>query len=213
MKAILLSISILFSGFLMASGSEAYRQHMQETIALYDSVKTMDDYREIVNRFERLAQMEQDEWLPSYYAGLTYVYMSFVKGLEDDQRDDYLDQAERWAQQAEQIGGENVETVILHGYIEMAKLTVSPALRGMTLSGKISALFSKALAMDPQNPRANLMQGRWKYGSAQFFGSGTEEACAYFNKAQALYAQQAKDQGIAPAWGEGMTQRMLKSCK
>ncbi len=214
MKTIMTLLSALVLSFgLQAQDPSAYEQIMKETLSLYDSVKTMDDYKEIVNRFERIAAAETDQWLPNYYAGLTYIYMSFVRGLEDDQRDDYIEKALEAIDAAEAIKGETSEIVVLRGYAYMAKVSVSPALRGMTLSAKVAGYFEKALAMDPQNPRANLMAGRWKYGSAQFFGSSTDDACALMNQALALFEAQGETNSIEPAWGQNQAQSMSQRCQ
>lgn len=214
MKKVITFITVLFFSIgLHAQDASAYERYMLETLSLYDSVKTLDDYKEIVNRFERIANAEQDQWLPSYYSGLTYIYMSFVRGLEDDQRDDYIEKALEAIDKAQAINGETSEIVVLRGYAYMAKVSVSPALRGMTLSGKIAGYFEKALAMDPQNPRANLMAGRWKYGSAQFFGSSTDDACALMQKALELYQAQEEGKSIDPSWGENQAVSMTKRCQ
>jgi hypothetical protein len=212
-KVITLTLALVFQISSYAQSNDQYFTYMQESIALYDSVKTLADYQEIVNRFDRISKAESQEWLPAYYAGLTNIYMSFVKGLEGDQRDEYLDKALVYLEEAEVINGETSETVVLRGYIYMAKVSVSPALRGMTLSAKVTGLFEKALAMDPQNPRANLMVGRWKYGTAQFFGSSTDDACAYMQKALSLFKNQEEDLGINPFWGESQAQAMSKTCQ
>ena len=211
-KVALLFIASLFTLALNAQSNESYQNYMRETLALYDSVKTMDDYKEIANRFDRIANAEKGEWLPVYYAGLTNIYMSFVRGLESDQRDEYLDKALEYLDRAEEIAGETSEIILLRGYVYMAKVSVNPAIRGMTLSGKVSALFERALAMDPQNPRANLMVGRWKYGSAQFFGSSTDEACAYMQKSLSIYKNEAESDSIEPSWGENQAQSMSERC-
>lgn len=212
-KVMTLIIALAFGINLQAQESTSYEQYMLETIHLYDSVKTMDDYKNILHRFERIAAAESTEWLPNYYAGLTYIYMSFVGGLEEELRDDYLDKALEAIEKAQEIKGETSEILVLKGYVYMAKVSISPALRGMTLSGKVSAYFEKALAMDPQNPRANLMAGRWKYGSAQFFGSSTDDACALMQKALELFQAQDNAETIEPSWGENQAQAMTKRCE
>jgi len=219
MKTVMLSLcAILFSFNLQAQAEtettkdSKYESFMKETLALYDSVKTLSDYQEIVNRFDRIASAESEEWLPLYYAGLTNIYMSFVNGLESEQRDDYLEKALDYVNRAEALEGETSEIVLLRGYVFMAKVSVNPAIRGMTLSGKVSALFAKALEMDPENPRTNLMVGRWKYGSAQFFGSSTDEACAYMQKALAIFKNQPESNSIEPSWGENQAQKMSERC-
>ena len=86
-KAIIIFLGLFLSTHLSISAQNDYQNYMAESIALYDSVKTLSDYQNIANRFDRIATAETQEWLPNYYAGLTYVYMSFVRGLEDDKRD------------------------------------------------------------------------------------------------------------------------------
>lgn len=211
-KVIILIIGLFLSTNFSLSAQGNYEAYMQKTLALYDSVKTLNDYQNIVNQFNRIAQAEQDQWLPNYYAGLTYVYMSFVRGLEDDKRDEYLDMAVEHAEAAEEIAGNHVELTVLMGYIYMAKVSVSPALRGMTMSSKVSSYFEKALAMSPENPRANLMLGRWKFGTAQFFGSSTDESCALMQKSLQLFEAQELTNGIMPNWGKGQAVAMAKKC-
>tara|TARA_R110001592_G_scaffold262565_1_gene527690 strand:- start:84566 stop:85219 length:654 start_codon:yes stop_codon:yes gene_type:complete len=211
-KAIIIFLGLFFSANLSLSAQSDFKTYMQESIALYDSVKTLADYQNIANRFDRIAKAEKEEWLPNYYAGLTYVYMSFVRGLEDDKRDEYLDQALVYAEKAGEIAGNDVEITVLTGYIYMAKVSVSPALRGMTMSSKVSGYFEKALAMSPNNPRANLMLGRWKYGTAQFFGSDVSEPCALMQKSLSLFEASKGESTIMPSWGQGQAEAMSKNC-
>jgi hypothetical protein len=211
-KAIIIFLALSLSINLSLSAQSSYESYMQESIALYDSVKTIANYQNIVNRFDRIAKTEKEEWLPNYYAGLTFVYMSFVRGLDDDKRDEYLDQALVYAEKAAVSANNHVEVTILTGYIYMAKVSVSPALRGMTMSGKVSSYFEKALVMSPENPRANLMLGRWKFGTAQFFGSSMEEPCALMQKSLSLYEALEQNNGILPNWGKGQAVAMTKKC-
>ncbi len=211
-KAIIIFLGLFLSTHLSISAQNDYQNYMAESIALYDSVKTLSDYQNIANRFDRIATAETQEWLPNYYAGLTYVYMSFVRGLEDDKRDEYLDQALVYAEKASDLAGSEVEITVLIGYVYMAKVSVSPALRGMTMSSKVSGYFEKALAMDPNNPRANLMLGRWKYGTAQFFGSDTSEPCALMVKSLSLFKDNKNSNPLMPSWGQGQAEAMSKNC-
>ena len=82
MKNLIAFCFIAFFSFkATAQDAEAYQKYMQESIALYDSVKTLADYQEIANRFDRISATASEEWLPLYYAGLTHIYMSFVRHI------------------------------------------------------------------------------------------------------------------------------------
>jgi hypothetical protein len=201
---------LLVLGFTLTN-AQNYEGGMKETILLYDSVKTMSDYQNIVNRFERIATAESKKWLPKYYAGLTYVFMSFVKGLDSDKRDEYLDLAMVQVEAAKELSANNSELMVLEGYVKMAKVSISPAVRGVYMSGQVSSTFAKALELNPSNPRANLMNGRWKIGMAQFFGSSTEEACGFIQKSMALFEAE-EDDTIQPHWGIGQARAMVRKC-
>lgn len=211
------TVFLVFSTFCLslfcvaAQPNAQYVNAMKNAIDLYDSVETYEDYQPILNRFERIAAAESKEWLPNYYAALTYIYMSFNKELDDDARDAFLDKAEEKIELAQAIVGENVELLILEGYAKMASVSISPAIRGVYMSPKVSGLFSKAVAMAPQNPRAILMNARWKMGTAQFFGQDPAEYCAQVESTIALFEKE-DNAGIAPNWGMNQAQGVLKSC-
>ncbi|MDZ7845941.1 MAG: hypothetical protein U5L96_03720 [Owenweeksia sp.] len=206
------SLIISFSLALSAQAEkDAYYLAMQEALDRYSNVNSLDDYQEITNTFERISQMEKEEWLPRYYSALTYVYMSFENGLENKERDNYLAIAEGFAGQAEELSENNVEIVILEGYIKMAKLNVNPAIRGMTMTPKVTGLFERARKMAPENPRAIMMLARMKYGTAQFFKSSIEESCALAEKSLELYEKET-DRGIEPSWGKEIAENLMSAC-
>lgn len=191
--------------------NDAYQQAMQKALAELKSVESIEDYQKIANTFERIGEMEKDTWLPRYYSALTYVYMSFDSDLKNSARDNYLDIAQEMANQAEVLSENNVEIVILHGYIKMAKLSVNPALRGMTMTPQVMGLFEKARAMAPENPRAAVMLARMKYGTARFFKSSIEESCQLAQESLVLYEKET-DRGIEPYWGKNLAESLIKAC-
>lgn len=216
MKAIFnFSIALIIASFSInaSAAGDAYQQAMQATLSLLEEARNIEDYQNVSNKFKRIADAEEDQWLPYYYAGLTQVYMSFQNGLENDQRDDILAQAKALAEQADEISPDNVEILILQGYINMAKLSVNPALRGMLLTPKVNAQFGKAVEMDPENPRASIMLARMKYGTAQFFKSSTDESCALAKRSLSLYEkEEATNRGINPSWGKGIAEGLTEAC-
>ena len=205
------SLIVLSTTVLTAKG-QAYENAMQKGLQQFGEAETSEEYQNVANHFERISNMNSDEWLPYYYAALTYVTMNW--NLEDgDDKDAVLDKAESLIEKAEKISENNAELVLMMGYIKMAKLSVSPALRGPFMTPKVNALFAQAVQMEPENPRAHGLKARMEYGTASFFGSGTEKPCEEAQKALELYAKEEQtERGIQPAWGKNIAQGLVKAC-
>ncbi|MGB0176522.1 MAG: hypothetical protein ACPF9D_05110 [Owenweeksia sp.] len=212
MKTITVIFTLIFSTGLLAQADDAaYLKAMETNIQAMKDASTTEEFQGVANTFSRISEMNSEKWLPAYYTGFVYVIMSFQSGLSDDERDAYLDIAEEYADRAAEISEDNSEIVTLQGYAKMAKLSVKPATRGPFMTGSIMKLFGRAMELDNTNPRAMLMMGRMKYGTAQFFKSSTDEACALINGSLQLYARE-KDRGIQPHWGKPMAEQVSKSC-
>lgn len=211
------SIKYLFSALLIVTclmaeaGDKAFKKAMNKGLEMLDNANGREDLQNTANMFDRIAEKETKEWLPLYYSGLSYIYLSFSDSLSLEQRDTYLVKAKERATKAAEISEENVEIIILQGYITMAKLSADPSTRGPSLSPVIMQTFGKAVQMAPENPRALVMMARMEYGMAQFFGSGTEKACGMAKKSLEYFKD--KEEGdINPSWGKGMATQMVQSC-
>ena len=213
MTTVITSILLSLMALNLTASEDAYQKAMGNALNQLNNASSIEDYQAVANVFQRIANAEEGEWMPYYYAGLTRVYMSFQKGQDNDTRDEILEIAADMADKADELDPDNVEILILKGYINMAKLSVNPAIRGMLLSPKVNSQFGKAVEMDPNNPRANIMLARMKYGTAQFFKSSTDESCAMASRSLALFEEEAStDRGIKPSWGRTLAESMVKSC-
>ena len=61
--------------------------------------KTIPEYVEVANQFERISNIEKTEWLPLYYASFAYIMISFQE-TENVKKDQNLDQAQNFLDQA-----------------------------------------------------------------------------------------------------------------
>lgn len=197
---------IATSGF---SQNQKFVKAIQNGKNLIGKADTITSLIAAANYFERIAQNEKTEWLPNYYQGqaLTFAAMR----MENEERETYLLKALECIQTAEQLG-RNAELVAMEGFIQMMRLTVDPATRGRTLSPTIFALFQEALRIDANNPRALLFMGQMEFGTAQFFGSDTQKACEYIQKAMGQFDTKSTDDTIFPNWGRETAQSMIEKC-
>jgi len=213
MKKLILSIALIFTvALVQANDSSAYIKVMKAKIEQFNKSQSLEDLQASANAFERIAQKETTEWLPLYYAAFGYVKMGFNKTLSIDQKDTYLNKAINLVENAEEISPNNSELTALKGYALMGKLTADAANRGQTLSPQVMQTFGKAIQQNPENPRALYLMAQMEYGMAQFFGSGTEKACAMNQQSISLF-EKNNSEGIMPSWGLGGAKAMLSMCQ
>src|SRR5690606_11993787 len=175
MKTMYLFLSLLFATVLVIGGTDAYQKAMQKNLQKMQDAQDKSALQEAANGFERIANNSPDEWLPLYYTAYSYIHISQME-QELAAKDEALDKALTYIRKASEIAPQESEIVALEGYQVMMKLAADPANRGQTLSPKAMQLFGKATGMNPENPRAAYLMAEMEYGTAQFFGSGTEKA-------------------------------------
>ena len=210
----LLTVCILLvSGIARGNGSnDKYTETMQKNM---ETVYTSQDIAEIqnaVNAFERIGEAEKTKWEPFYYASFGYVMMA-NKEKTGSAKDTYLDLALKLLEKAKAIQANESEIVALEGFVHMIRVTVDPASRGQQYSGMAFKAYSAAIAINPENPRALSLMAQMQYGTAQFFGSPTTEACATLNKALEKFDTFKSDNVLAPAWGRKMAEGLKTKCQ
>ncbi|MFY0650667.1 MAG: hypothetical protein JXQ96_01475 [Cyclobacteriaceae bacterium] len=210
MKKILLFITAFVISLSTSYAGGAYERTMGESIGQIFSSKS-EDMDALANKFNRIGEAEKDKWLPYYYASMTYIFKSFQL-QESTAKDQALQSAQQSLDKAKDLVEANSEISSLQGFLYMISLSVDPANRGQSMSPKAFAAFEKALALNPKNPRAILFKGQMMYGAAEFFGSGTEEACGMVLKSIEIFEAQEGNQTMQPSWGIVSARQYQEKC-
>ena len=211
MKKLIASLIMLGIFGTATLANRSYEKSMEQNIAMIFNTTGADQMNGVANKFIRIGEAEKSKWLPFYYSSMTYVFKSFQ--LKDPmKKDEALENAQQQLNRAEVLEPVNSEISALQGFIYMIRLSVDPANRGQSMSPKAFAQFEKALALEPRNPRALLFKGQMLYGSAQFFGTGTESACQMISKSIEIFERSKKEQGIEPSWGLKSAMDYQKKC-
>jgi hypothetical protein len=211
MKKLLSIIAIL--SLSLTVWAKDYNKAMTEAIDKMYQARTSQEYLEVANVFDRIGSAEQDEWLPYYYSAFCYTMLS-TNTKEAGLIDEFLDKADEYLATAEQRKGDKVEVLAMKGFTAMLRISVDPATRGQEYSMKSIGFLQQAMQIDNKNPRVVLMLGQMQYGTAQFFGSGTSEACEMFNTALELFiTEESQDLGLNPSWGKSQVESMLTKCE
>ena len=207
-------ISLLFVLTISLSGfckTNTYVEAMLTNIIDFNKAETIEQYQAAANNFERIASIEKEKWLPSYYVAYVYIIMSFVEE-DSDKRDQYIDKAQTFVDNCQKIVKNESEVYVLQGFLYQARIQVSPMLRGMKYSAKASESLNRAIKINEDNPRAYYLLGQNLLHTPSMFGGGTDAACPYLTKAKVKYEIFKPESKISPKWGEKKTLKLLEYC-
>jgi tetratricopeptide (TPR) repeat protein len=202
-----ITLTLLFIGTL-GFAQDKYTDGMQKAFQFWGEGKIS----EASNLFERISSAELDNWLPAYYASQVNTVASF--GEKDmDKLTRQLEKAQELVDIAKAISPNNPEILVQQALIHTAWVAYDGATYGMTLSGKVSALYQKALQLDPNNPRVVFSKAEWDMGSAKFFGQDIAPYCKDVEHALELFANFKPASAFHPNWGKERAEEIVKNCK
>lgn len=201
----------LFIGLFIALNVTAqtnYQTGMQKAFGLLEQGKLT----EASNIFERISKAEKENWLPSYYAGYVTALSSFGVTNEVTLKSK-LEKAEAFLNEAASISPNNPEIMIAQALHNTAYIAFDGQKYGMTLSGKNTQIYAKALQIAPNNPRVVLGNAEWNMGSAKFFGKSTKPYCDEIKRAIELGKKEKNDIEFYPKFMIERAEQVLKQCE
>lgn len=210
--SLFLAGTMLLHSWLANANDEKYIQAMQKNIRAVYEATSIDGLQIAVNGFERIGSVETNRWEPQYYAAFGYLMMS-TREQDPEKKDVFIDLAMASVNKAKDIASNESEIIALEGFALMMRVSVDPGSRGPLLAGLSVQSFEKALKLDPGNPRALVLLARMQFGTAQFFGSQTTEACETLDRAIEKFEASRSDNVLAPQWGKQMALGLKEKCK
>lgn len=215
MKKYLFATLLLLFSLSATAGGDKYIAAMKGTLAMLDTATTINTLQNCANRFERIGNAEKKEWLPFYYVALNNVTMSYMV-QENDQKDAHLDKAEEFLAKANEMkvkDNDKSELVLLKGMIYGSRIQVDPQTRSMKYGPLSGQQYSRAAAMNPENPRALFMQGQSLMFTPEMWGGGRDNAIPVMEKAMEKFEAWEKPSEIHPDWGQEDCAKMLAFAK
>lgn len=185
-----------------------YEAGMQKAFALWGENKPT----EASALFERIAAVEKNNWLPSYYVALVNTTEAF-KTKDKQIITALLIKAQVAQDNATAISENNAELLVMQAMIHTAKIVADPMNNGMKLSPVVTELYDKALKLAPDNPRVVFNKAQFDMGSAQFFGNSTKPMCEQIERSVTLFANFKPETAFHPKWGNERAEEALKECK
>lgn len=166
------------------------------------------DYQELYLQFEQLYAVNKTNWLIPYYAGMTRSIMCLLKmGNKDALANDAL----LWVGRAKSIMA-NDEVYCAESLAYTAKMSVNPLLRWLTYEGKIKKSLSLAKKLNPNNPRAYVLEANIQQKIPYIFGGGCNSVKPLIEKAELCFNTQTKSNSVQPSWGFKSLVQLKKAC-
>ena len=206
MKKVLFIIAIFVATGI--SAQTKYQKGMQKAFGLWEQNKLTESSQ----LFERISKAEPENWLPAYYAATVEILGSF--GLKDEAvLKAKLTKAQEFLDVAKSNSENNPEIIITQALLNTAYIAFDGQKYGMTLSGKNSMLYAKALEIAPKNPRVILGNAEWNMGAAKFFGKSTQPYCDAIKKAIELGKAEKVEKEFYPRFQVKRAEQVLKQCQ
>lgn len=205
MKNIALYLFLFVSTVSMAQ--DAYTKGMQKAFQLWGEGKTV----EAANMFERVANAETDNWLPYYYVATIHNVAAFGE-RNKEKLTQSLEKAQEYIDIANRISPNNPEIMVRQATIHTAWIAFDGATYGMTLSGKVAAIYAAALELAPDNPRVVFSKAEWDMGSAQYFGKDTAPYCKDVERSLELFDTFKAESDFHPNWGKERAEQVFAEC-
>ena len=166
------------------------------------------NYQELYIQFEQLYTVNKTNWLIPYYAGMTRSIMCLLKmGDKDALANDAL----LWVGRAKSIMA-NDEVYCAESLAYTAKMSVNPLLRWLTYEGKIKKSLSLAKKLNPNNPRAYVLEANIQQKIPYIFGGGCNSVKPLIEKAELCFNTQTKSNSVQPSWGIQSLVQLKKAC-
>jgi hypothetical protein len=209
MKQIIITLcAFIMFGTATQAQSEAYIKKMQQTLAMLDSAKTVEDLTDASAAFQRIGEAEKTQWLPYYYAALAQTTIGWMTGKGDAVAAVALPLIEK----AEAIE-KNSELYCLRYMVATQQMQVDAQSRYMTYGAKMGEALANAKKADPNNPRAYYLDGVGVLNTPTQFGGGAAKAKPILEKAVALYGTFKPATPMHPTWGQKEAESNLAKCK
>ena len=145
--------------------------------------------------FERALANDEENYLAQYYLAFTDYYLAvyLMQKKEKKQFEKFSKSSEKTLKKLLNENRTDAEVVSLLGALYGIKVAMNPELGSLLGSQNIS-LTSKALGIEPDNPRVLLQKGISKFNSPDFVGGSKKEALKFFIQSVQLFENQTENE-------------------
>ncbi len=211
MKKLAVSICLLVV-VISAQAQTNYQKGMVKGMEMLKAAKTSEEFLNVANHFERISNVEKEEWLPIYWGAYSTMFAG-MNAKKESEQDDLYDKSLQLIDLMETKKADQSEFLTLKAYVTLMRISVSPMLRAPQGTPAAMEMLAKAEKINPSNPRPFLVHGQNTFYTPEFFGGGKNVAKPLLSNAVNLYAQEKSSDDFMPKWGKSRAEYLLKECE
>lgn len=207
MKKIIILLVVLPLVLTTYGQTDRYKQAMMVNIEKSKNATTINDFQVLANNFSRIAEAEQKEWTPWYYAAFYNLIINFQDSV-NERKVMYISLARKQIESGLKIKPDETELLVLQVMLYYAEMSIDP-MKGMTLMGEANELLSRAKAINPDNPRIYLEEAEAIYNMPPEFGGGRKKALPLLLVAREKFNNFTSVNFMAPDWGKDRCELLI----
>ena len=213
MKQFLLAV-LLISSVAASAQNEKFIAAMQSKLAAYAGAKTPEDFLDLSNAFERIAEAEKNQWLAYYYAAHAQVIYGYMVSQKDAAGlDPIADKAEQLINKADALEKNNSEISCIKSMIASLRMFVNPMQRWQQYGPIATEMIETAKAQDPANPRPYALLAQNLFYTPAQFGGGCTTAKPVAEQGMKLEEAFKPKSDLHPKWGKMQFEMVMNGCK
>jgi hypothetical protein len=212
MKKIIFTF-FMFSAVAAFAQNEKFTAAMQSKLEAYQTAKTAEDFLDISNAFERIAEAEKTQWLAYYYAAHAQVIYGYMLSQKDPAAlDPIADKAEQLINKADALEKNNSEISCVKSMVASLRMMVNPMQRWQQYGALSGQLLEEAKQQDATNPRPYALQSQSLFYTPAQFGGGCVTAKPVAEQGMKLLETFKPKSTLHPVWGKMQFDMVMGGC-
>lgn len=217
MKKTILLLALFAFGATALFSQQPDDQVLKAPVSKLDKAKTVEDYEQLADEFLQVAEKQQTEWLPYYYAAFCNARIGWLKMDDPDNIEPYADKADEEIQKARELldsaaqPKEMSEVYCVLSMVNRARVYINPMTYGRQYGIPAGQYTQLARRANPDNPRALYIEGWEKYATPKLYGGDKNKAKELLTSAKQILQQNSP--GVSPRWGLQEVNELLAKLK
>jgi hypothetical protein len=199
---IYLSVLINVVASAVYAQEDAPVQQLTAAVTALDNARSAEEWQEARNLFQRIHTVYPDDWASCYYQAYINLTLFFLNNAPDAKQK-LIEEAEANINKLKRMKNVSKEArseiSALNGYYYYALMSVNPQVNGPKYTSNVISSYAEARKLNPQNPRAILLNAYFQRSLSSFMGSAYADFDSDKAKAKELHEQEDKAQ-VMPHW-------------